>query len=93
MNIVSCDSCKYSTPISNQSYIFCTQYNIACSKLIGCAAGTPKVKTMADFIRSLTDEQMAAFFYSRYTSACTEHNIEVEITVDDVYKELKKEVQ
>ena len=59
---VTCDKCKHAEE-SNTAVgdYFCTRYKIICSGILGCDLGYPKMKTNADRIRSMTDEELAEF--------------------------------
>ena len=64
MSMVTCKNCKYASESNITDSVFCTRYNIACSKTLGCEMGKPSIKTNADYIRAMTDDELAELIYN-----------------------------
>ena len=77
MSIVYCKDCVYrkETNLPNDAY-YCERLNMH-TGLLGCENGIAKVKTNADRIRSMTDEELAEWYWwmLRYVQGYTDSKL------------------
>jgi len=94
---VYCKDCKYREE-SNLPYpsFYCKHFN-GNVELLGCDEGIPKVKTNADRVRSMTDEELAEWFLKIAACPCDAMNGGCALNDDTCrqawFKWLKEEVK
>ena len=98
-DIVCCKDCIYSAP-SNlagnfaelSNLVYCTYYKHNISIIRGCGNGKPKLKTNADRIRAMSDEELAKTISGEEIYPwCTEEPCKYDSCTDCVLAWLKQE--